>query len=226
MTAVLLPGLSGSSAADFAFLSPMLARRTTVAAIDLSCEPRFDSIVDRVRSELPVGELTLVGYSIGAAVALALAATTPSVARLVLVSCPLVGGERQRRFAATWAALPPSERRDLERFAALGDDDSAAGDLAPFDERLVALLPGIDLADAATAVTAETLVIGGANDALLGAGHAAAVLGAIEPSRLAIIDGGHALLHERPAHVLSLVDAFDRHPGRYPAGSLLPAESA
>jgi pimeloyl-ACP methyl ester carboxylesterase len=231
MTIVLLPGLSGSSAADLAFVSPMLARRRTVATIDLPPEPGFDGLVDHVRRRLPGGDVTLVGYSIGAAVAIALAAETPAVTRLVLVSSPLRAGERERWFAATWAALAPAARRDFERFAALADDEAgasgrgAADGLAPFEGALVAQLPSIDVTTAAAAVTAPTLLIAGASDAMLGTGHAAAVFGAIASSRLAVVDGGHALLHERPAHVLSLIDSFDRAPERHPAGSLLPAET-
>jgi pimeloyl-ACP methyl ester carboxylesterase len=231
MTIVLLPGLSGSTAADFAFVSPMLARRRAVVSIDLPPEPGFDDLVDHVRRRLPGGDLTLVGYSIGAAVAIALAAGTAAVTRLVLVSSPLRGGERERRFAATWAALAPAARRDFERFAALADDGAGAAEpgaadgLAPFDGALVARLPAIDVAAAAAAITAPTLVVSGASDAILGTGCATALFGAIAPARLAVVDGGHALLHESPAHVLSLIDSFDRDPERHRAGSLLPAET-
>jgi pimeloyl-ACP methyl ester carboxylesterase len=227
MTIVLFPGLSGSAAAELAFVGPMLARHGAVTSIDLPAAADFDELVDRVRGARPAGPLTLVGSSIGAAVALSLTATTPEVERLVLVSGLLTGGERERQFASTWAALPVSARRDFERFAAvLGGEGSPSGELAPFDSRLVALLPTVDLEEAADTVTVPTLVVGGTNDAVTGREQATALFGAVEPARLAVIDGGHALLHERPAQVLSLIEAFEADPERHPPGSVVPTEGA
>jgi pimeloyl-ACP methyl ester carboxylesterase len=225
MTIVLLPGLSGSSAAELAFIGPMLARHRPVTSIDLPAAASLDELAGRVEAQLPPGPLTLVGSSIGAAVAVALTAATSRVQRLVLVSGLLVGGERERLFASTWAALPAGARRDFERFAALrGGEGSLTGELAPFREALVALLPGVDLEAAADEVSVPTLVIAGTNDAVTGQDQATALFGAIAPARLAVVDGGHALLHERPAQVLSLVEDFDRDPERHPAGSVVPSE--
>jgi pimeloyl-ACP methyl ester carboxylesterase len=143
----------------------------------------------------------------------------------VIVSGILTGGERQRLFARTWAALPVGGRRDFERFAALvGGEGSPSGELAPFDAALVELLPTIDLEESAELVDAPTLVIGGTVDAVTGPEQATALFGAIAPARLAVVDGGHALLHERPAQVLSLIEAFDADPERHPAGSVVPTE--
>jgi pimeloyl-ACP methyl ester carboxylesterase len=224
VTVVLLPGIGGSAAHDFGFLRPMLERRHDVLALDLPCAS-FDELVTGVVGRLPGSGVTLVGCSIGAAVALAVAARV-RVDSLVLVSGTCTAGPRQRAFAASWAAS--SARADLARFAALGT--RADESLVPFPvgsatDAHVELLASLDLAAAAAAVTAPTLLVAGHDDAITGRDQSAALLGAIDDARYAELDCGHAVLLERPAQLLALVEQFVAEPGRYPAGSTVPRVS-
>ena len=84
----LLPGDAGA-ASDFAFLEPMLGRRRDVRALDRS--PGTDgaataALVADVLGRLPATPVDLVGYGAGAAIALGVAAGSPNIRRLVLVS--------------------------------------------------------------------------------------------------------------------------------------------
>ena len=206
---VLLPGLSGSAAADFAFLAPVRARRREVVALDLD-EP------DALRSRLPRGPFDLVGYSVGAVFAAQLALDA-DVRHLVLVAGLLESGERQRRFARVWRALSPADRETFARFAALDDDDSELGFRDDLVERFAAAR--VD----AAAITATTLVIGCTGDALATADQSRALFAAIPDSRYAEVDAGHAVFAERPAEVLGHIEGFLDFPARYPAAAVIPA---
>ena len=90
----LLPGppdRSGATA-EFAFLAPMLARRRPATVLDLpaaaeSADPgRLAELADRVLATLPRTPFALVGHALGAAVAVAVAARSPLVERLVLIA--------------------------------------------------------------------------------------------------------------------------------------------
>ncbi|GAB2456229.1 pimeloyl-ACP methyl ester carboxylesterase [Conyzicola lurida] len=205
---VLLPGLSGSAAVDFAFLAPVLARQREVIALDLD---------DRTPSRLPDGPFDLVGYSVGA-VAAAELALTADVRHLVLVAGVLESGERQRRFARVWHGLSPADRETFARFAALdGDDDPVLAFRDDLVDRFAAA--NVD----AAAITAPTLVIGCAADAVATADQSRALFAAIPDSRYAEVDAGHAVLAERPAEVLGHIEGFLSFPARYPAAAVIPA---
>ena len=90
----LLPGPPDppGATADFAFLAPMLARRRPTTVLDLpaaaeSADPdRLAERADRVLATLPRTPFALVGHALGAAVAVAVAARSPLVERLVLIA--------------------------------------------------------------------------------------------------------------------------------------------
>jgi pimeloyl-ACP methyl ester carboxylesterase len=87
---VLLPGLGGDAARDFAFVQPMLARRRPVLALDLARldgdGPALDvAALARATSAalellVPAQRVTLVGYSLGAAVAATVASGSAGLA--------------------------------------------------------------------------------------------------------------------------------------------------
>jgi pimeloyl-ACP methyl ester carboxylesterase len=205
---VLLPGLSGSCAHDFAFLAPVLARDREVIGIDLP--PHATDPVAHVLAALPDGPFDLVGYSLGAVVAAQVAAVA-DVRNLVLVAGLLESGPRQRRFAATWNALPDDAREEFALFAASSTDDAH---LLSFRSEQVARFAA---ATAPPAITAPTLVIGCAHDAIATPEQSRSLFAAIPDSRYTEIDAGHAVLGERPAEVLSHIEGFLNFPERYPA---------
>lgn len=181
--------------------------------------------------------------------ALAGAAADARVTSLVLAAGVLAAGERQRVFAETWQTLEsnPQALDSFARFAAIGSAFESGGAApvstggglagpaaptgpaasAPFlmgatTNSQVAIIGSVDLSASAERVTVPTLVIAGLHDAIAGRQQSARLFGAIADARLAEISTGHAMLAERPAELLSLIDSFVREPGRYPAGTLLP----
>ncbi|NQX12224.1 alpha/beta fold hydrolase [Microbacteriaceae bacterium VKM Ac-2855] len=203
---VLLPGFGGLD--EFEFLAPMLARRHRVLALELADAP-FDEVVAHVHAALPVEPLTLVGFSFGALVALAVAEEVPSLDALVLGSGRLEPDDAFTRFARLWLRLretDPDALPELERFALLGPasrDDARIRKTA--GAQLRAALE-VDLS--AHQVAAPTLVLAGEHDALVAREHSERLFGSFDDARLETLDAGHALLAERPAEVLALIERF------------------
>lgn len=81
----LVAGAAGP-AVDFAFLAPILARRRPTTALDLPRPAHLDELADHALAALPTTPFALVGHARGAAVALAVAARSPLVERLVLIA--------------------------------------------------------------------------------------------------------------------------------------------
>ncbi|NQX28179.1 alpha/beta fold hydrolase [Microbacteriaceae bacterium VKM Ac-2854] len=186
---VLLPGFGGLD--ELEFLAPMLARRHRVLALELPDAP-FDEVVAQVRSALPDEPLSIVGFSFGALVALAVGAGAQAV---VLGAGWLRPDQRLARFSQL-AAAP-----EFLRFALL----SPGSPLDPtFDPRSHLLT-----ADATEhRTTAPTLVLAAEHDALVSREHSELLYGSLEDAAYETLDSGHALLAERPAEVLARIEAF------------------
>lgn len=168
--------------------------------------------------------VVLVGASFGALVATAVAATEPRVRGLVLL--------------AGWAAPDARLRDGLDLLLSVGErtpdllpalaqilllSPSATTTGAPLltadpgtTARLIAARfvtsglaadeePG---ADSARLTSVPTLVVAGSADALVSPELTQELVGSFDDVRYAVLDAGHALLAERPAEVLALVERF------------------
>jgi pimeloyl-ACP methyl ester carboxylesterase len=232
--AVLLHGVM-SLAAGWWRIAPELRRRgLTVHALDLPAHGaappppgplHLDALADGVEARLPDGRLDLlVGHSLGAVVALTLAARAPGrVGALVLEDPPglvgvdvaalaagieadsaLVRRDRARLVAREQAANPRWAREDVER---------SVDGIAQADAPLVAaaLRDGLrwDLPALVRAAAPPVLVLAApeARSALTGA-EREAVRAALPAGRLVVLDGGHCLHRDEPAAWLAAVDAF------------------
>lgn len=249
---VLIPGVGGSSAHDFAFVLPMLARTHLVAVVDFpedgataqtsTADPRgtVRSLAERVVAALtaavPGRAIHLIGNSVGAAVATRIAASCDRVLSLVLLNGVSTATTRQRGIAATWAAVErnaPAALADFATVVGLGaalDVPDVDGPRTPVPFPLtaragidVALLAGIDVTDVTDAITAPTLVVSGTGDVLAGVEQGKQLFSAILNSRFVEIPTGHALTIESPALVLAIVRDFLAAPERHPAGTLVEA---
>ncbi|THG33509.1 alpha/beta fold hydrolase [Naasia lichenicola] len=227
---VLLPGELASSQDEFGLLLPLLARTRRVIALDWevpaesasaesqsqSRDGAIDGAADQVIAALeaiaPGRRVDLVGVSLGATIAARVAARD-RVARLVLIGGWLDVTERQRRFARLHGAAPAALRDQLLGYAAFssaGLDETASHSIAgsAWSGARMALLASVSLADVVAGVQTPTLVIGCADDAIVPREQSRALFAALDDSRYAELDSGHAALAERPIEVLQLIEEF------------------
>jgi pimeloyl-ACP methyl ester carboxylesterase len=244
---VLLPGIGGNANIHFSFLLPMLARKHQVMAIDFS-DPRplvneplqLDDLVKQASKAidvlLPNRRICLIGFSLGAEVAVGLAAFHRAPQQLVLIAGWLKSSTSQQLFATIWLRLARGGPQDRARFARLASfstthinghtlseiDQSTPVEPSPFTDAQIELASRIDLTISAQKVGAATLVIGCSNDGMVDTDQVKALFGAIPHARYAEIDSGNAVVLERPAELLSLISGFISNPEHYAPGSILP----
>jgi len=158
--------------------------------------------------------IVLVGWSSGALVATAVAAAEPRVSGLVLLGGWLAPDARLREVSDHLLVVrerTPDLLDDAARLLLLSPS-TPSGTMPPFlpgdgltAERL-AWARALDLRH--LQVRAPVLVVAGRADAVVSPALSQELLGTFDDARYAELDAGHALLAERPAEVLSLVEAF------------------
>jgi pimeloyl-ACP methyl ester carboxylesterase len=177
-------------------------------------------IIDR-SSTAPVD---LAGFSLGAVVAAALAATHPErVRRLVLIAGWVSSHDARHQLVFdTWARL---EHAAPELFARLGPilafsppflnslgrdgiDQMLSTGLPHATGRQIDLGQRVDIGDRLPLITAPTLVVGCTYDGLVPVEHARALHDAIARSRYTQIDSGHAVMFEKPDELTQLLRSF------------------
>jgi pimeloyl-ACP methyl ester carboxylesterase len=154
-----------------------------------------------------VGEpVHLVGYSIGATVALLIALRRPDLVRgLVLISggfhhsgwifTPAAGGEMPERVVAAYAEVSPDGRDHFPVVAAKIVEAAVADPLSLTEAELAG-------------IAARTLVMAGDDD-IVHLEHTLALYRAVHGSELAVVPGtSHLLLHEKPDLCARLVTDF------------------
>ncbi|ACZ21336.1 lysophospholipase [Sanguibacter keddieii DSM 10542] len=222
---VLVPGFSGGGA-EYAFVQPMLARRGPAVVVDLEGADPADlaALVERVAGVVraQAGPVVLVGASSGALVATAVAAAEPRVRGLVLLGGWVAPDARLREGLDLLLAVgerSPELLPALARLLLLSPSATTApgAPLLAADPSATARLAAtrsLDVSGAAEAApgtdawTTPTLVVAGSADALVSPALTQELVGSFDDVRYAVLDAGHALLAERPAEVLALVEAF------------------
>jgi pimeloyl-ACP methyl ester carboxylesterase len=243
---VLLHGTDGSAESSFWALFPMLATRHRVVALDFidpepGTVPRWEQYVDQataVAGACSGGRpVNVVGYSFGAVVAARAASMRPDlVSSLTLVAGWLRTDAHQRLRNRIWQSLHDEGHPVLAPLSVLLSSSQAylngrtPEEIEAAIERIkagpdrsakMALNRDVDLTETIGSVVAPTLVIGCRHDQMVPIGHSRMLFGAIENSRLAEVESGHAVVHERPSELYALIDEFVRRPEAHPAGSIL-----
>ncbi|MEU6672300.1 alpha/beta hydrolase [Streptomyces sp. NPDC046727] len=179
--------------------------RTTDDVTDLTVELIADQVAAATRAAVD-GPVDLLGFSLGAVAAAAVAATRPElVRRLVLVAgWAHSTGPRDQYYFRTWRQLLDTDRELLKRFSALtgfspatlnrfghqGLADSLADTWPPPGiGRQIDLGARVDLRPLLPAVTAPTLVVGFADDAMIPVEGSRQLHTAIAGSRLVEVEG-------------------------------------
>jgi pimeloyl-ACP methyl ester carboxylesterase len=170
----------------------------------------------------------LAGWSLGAVVAAAAAATAPErVTALTLVCGWAVSDARMAFTFDLWRRLLAADPELFARytfadgasrqlFELLGDGVEAliaptALSFAPGSDRHADLDSRVDIADRLPAVTAPTLVVGGVEDRWVPIEHSRHLASAIAGARLVELGCGHLILAERAAELTALLR--DHHGG-------------
>jgi len=185
----------------------------------------------------------LVGFSLGAAVAITIAAEAPHLVRRLVLFGPFLSGAnpRQQVEFRLWRELIGRDRATLARIilltgfspdyvAALGEEGIAQTlelilDGNDWDgmARQIELDLIVDVTTAARQIDRPTLVVGGTIDHIVSPAEARAVAAAIPGARYVEMAAGHLGLLERPEEVLSLLrDFLTGLPPRTPLGGRPP----
>lgn len=195
---------------------------TPLPAEELSIDLLLDQVVAAI-SEATTGQVDVVGISLGAVVAAAVAAKHPDlVRRLVLVAgWSHLDDPRLRLGLETWGAVMDSPELHsavgpLMAFgpaflSSLGPDGLAtlrAGKVAPGTRQQLDLILQVDIRDQLPLVQAPTLVVGCALDYLIPVQHARALHESLPGSHYLELESGHVVTAEKPTEIVAVLRDF------------------
>ncbi|MFT4470748.1 alpha/beta fold hydrolase [Arthrobacter sulfonylureivorans] len=245
---VFVHGTSGTFPEHFGEIASLLAPKAKVYGLDMDSSTsdgaaleladlvlQVETLLDEV---VPSGPTTLVGYSLGAVVAAAVAARRPeAVDQLVLIAGWAATGQQQRLFNRVWADLWSSGSPALSTymfnhfFGGPSQDSMPPGmadqiiqtlTMTDVVARQMDLNDRIDITDELARIQARTLVIGCTHDQLVPLRQTKLLFGGIHDARFQEITAGHAVIYERTAELVRSLDHFHSDPTRHPAGVTIP----
>ncbi len=172
------------------------------------------------------GPADIVGFSLGAVVAAAVAASRPElVRRLVLVAgWPSPHDARHQLAIGVWQRLERADHDLFSRYlqltcfsaaflSALGEEGVAqliagAPPIIPGMRKQIELDRHADVSQMLSAITAPTLVIGLTHDQVVPVERVRLLRQAIAGSQYAEIDSGHVVVFEQPAELVRICQDF------------------
>lgn len=236
---VLLHGIGGTATETWGTLLDSLAAEHTVVLPDLPGSGRSplpvgplradavaDQVVDTAR-KAGLSDFVVAGASLGAAVAVKVAARHPDRVRGLFT---LAGFARPRTTLwlslEMWAALHARRDEKLSAFLTslfFSEDYLAArtpeaarqltarlAASAPGTAQQIAFALGIDICGDLPAVAVPALVVAATGDRFVAPEHSVELAEGIPGARLAAVRGGHAATFEEPGRTLELLTGFLR----------------
>ena len=244
---VLVHGTAGSIDSHFGFLFPMMAFKQRVIGVNLA-DPGTDSItIDQfaaqvsavIDAEVPDGAVTLLGYSMGAPIAIKAAHMLGAkVDNLILVAGYMKTDTHQKLRGHIWLSLYKEGNplvKNFMSFTAFSPfhmksrslDDMLAGtakmNVTPFIAKQVDLNTRMDVLTESGELQTRTLVVALSEDFSCPKHHSKAMFGTIVNASYTEIATGHAVVHERPAELYYHVNRFCKDVELYPIGKIVPA---
>lgn len=234
---VLVHGVGGDAEKVFGPVAPHFTDRFTVVRPNLSGsggttddgrELTVDLLAEQVTAAARAaadGPVDLFGFSLGAVVAAATAATHPELVRkLVLVGgWAHTTGPRDRFYFDTWRHIHDIDRETFKRFATITGFSPAAVDAfgheglvysladewpPPGISRQIDASSGVDLRPLLPRITAPTLVIGLRQDQMVPVTGSHQLHAGIKGSRLLELDGGHMDWFVDPSQIIKHTNEF------------------
>ena len=248
---VLLHGTTGPAEANFWALFPMLAFTRRVITLDFTLpsddvELTLDHYVAQaeavIASRCPGQPVSLVGHSLGAVIAAALAGRSPAlVDSLVLVAGWLRTDRQQLLRNHVWQTMHAEGSAALSEFAIYTAYSQpyllsrtprdyqallAGAARRSTSPRVMELNRHIDILADCLRITAPTLVVGCTFDQMVPIRHSRELFGAIADSRYLEIASGHAAVQERASEIFVIIDRFAAAPRAAAAGTILSSTGA
>ena len=241
---VLLPGVGGTATGTWRTLVDSLAAEYTLLLPDLpgsgssplpggrlEASTVADQVVATARGA-GLSDFAIAGFSVGAAVAVKVAARHPAHVRGLF---SLAGFARPRTTLSlgleVWASLHTRHDDKLSAFLTslsfseeylAGRTPEAARLLtarlaasAPGAAEQIAFALGIDVRGDLPAVAAPTLVVAAMGDRFVAPEHSVELAEGIPGARLAAVSGGHAATVEEPGRTLEILTGFLRDVHRF-----------
>ncbi|SCZ59622.1 MULTISPECIES: alpha/beta fold hydrolase [Photorhabdus] len=247
---VLVHGTGGSTEIHFGYLFQLLASENRIISLDFSQPVKanetltlehLEKQVEAVIEAAALGEtVTLIGYSLGAAVTASVAAKRPDlVCNLVLIAGWMKTDLQSERFLSVWRQLydiqspaiadfvmfcafsSPNHVNMLPDQFAVSFDNAMPGE---FEALQMDLNGRVDITQIVPTIKATTLIIGCTHDQITPIRHSKALFGAIQDARFIEIECGHAVVYERPSQLMQVIDQFCANPSFYPAGTIIPSD--
>lgn len=246
---VLIHGTSGTAERHFGQIIPQFAKYTRVIAPTwsepdgetLTLEDLSRQIIAVIQHELGDTSFDLVGFSLGAVVAMDVAAQLgEQVHSLVSIAGWAHSDQHQQLRNQTWfdiqalddtatrhfmavCAFSPKFLEHLEPSLLKAAIDSI--NITPFVVKQMKLNACVDIIDQTANITADTLIIACHDDMMVPRHHSQQLFGLIDKARYTEVASGHMVVAERPAELISLIDLFTQNPSRYPIGSIIPSST-
>lgn len=217
----LIESLSGT----YTVFAPNLpgAGATPAPTVGLDLPGLADQVVATVRAAGATGGFHLVGHSLGAVVAAAVAARHPGKVRSLLLHAGWVSSApREALMFDLWSRLLQADAGLLARLLVLEAmspamlaradaaelDEMVAGFTSMLDRRILGQLEldgRIDLARDLHAIRAATLVLASADDRIIPPPHQRVLAAAIAGAQFREVPGGHGIPFEDPACFFEIV---------------------